>query len=438
MGTGAWVNNKIDVPGSDLALSGLDFLYGVSTGNSKAPGRKVVVIGGGNVAIDVALTAKRLGAEHVAMVCLERLEEMPAWDYEIAQAKEEGVEILNSYGPKQILSQGTSVCGIELKKCPQVFDENGKFSPVYDENDTHTLDADCVILAIGQRTQPEFFQDATEHNGRTILVGKETGNTRGNIYAGGDVVQGPSTVVQAIADGRKAADAMYIKLGGMLRRDSVQSRMPINPDSFTQKQAEKIQMLPLEKRSVELEDALGLAVQEVYEEAKRCFHCGCVAVSPSDLAPALLVLDAEIETNTRVIPAGQFFAPVVGGSTVLEKGEFVLSIRLDKSHGGTYQRYVKHRVRKSLDFPVVSLACNMTIENGIVTDAKLAYGAVYAVPIRLYEVEELIKGKKLTPELTVKAADLAVKGAQPLEENSYKVNIARALVRRTLAGAMES
>jgi NADPH-dependent glutamate synthase beta subunit-like oxidoreductase len=127
---------------------------------------KVVVIGGGNVAVDVARSAIRLGADSVEMVCLEQRYEMPALPEEVAEALEENIKINNGWGPTRILGNG-KVSGIELKRCTRVFDENGRFNPAYNENEKTTLNADQIIVAIGQAIDQESLSNmgaATERN----------------------------------------------------------------------------------------------------------------------------------------------------------------------------------------------------------------------------------------------------------------------------------
>jgi NADPH-dependent glutamate synthase beta subunit-like oxidoreductase len=131
-------------------MSGVDFLRQANKEMGKLLSGKTIVIGGGNVAIDVARTALRAGATEVEMYCLEGPDEMPAARDEIEEATKEGVTIKNCWGPKEIFVKDEKICGIVLKQCVQVFDKNGRFAPVYDENETKTVECDNVILSIGQ------------------------------------------------------------------------------------------------------------------------------------------------------------------------------------------------------------------------------------------------------------------------------------------------
>jgi len=143
---------KLKVEGADLdgIVGGLDFLRDFRLGKASKVKGRVLVIGGGSVAMDVALTALRLGASDVQAVCLEKSEEMPAFPWEIQQTLEEGIKIHNSYGVKKILGKDGKVAAVELMRCVSVFDEEGKFNPTYDENETKIMQTDMLLLAIGQ------------------------------------------------------------------------------------------------------------------------------------------------------------------------------------------------------------------------------------------------------------------------------------------------
>ena len=144
------------VPGEDAdgVQTGVEFLYRINLAESRAElSGRTVVIGGGNVAIDVARTALRSGSESVSMYCLESPEEMPAAADEVAEAREEGVIVWNGWGPKEILTEGGKVTGIVLKSATSVFNAEGRFAPVYDENECMTVPCENVLLSIGQSIQ---------------------------------------------------------------------------------------------------------------------------------------------------------------------------------------------------------------------------------------------------------------------------------------------
>lgn len=217
--TGAPVSKALQIEGSDLTgiYPGLEFLKSAKLSQAPRIEGQVVVIGGGNVAIDAAMTAVRLGARSVQMVCLECREEMPAHDWEIAQAEEEGVRIECSWGPKRFIAAGDQVAGIELKKCTRVFDEQGRFDPQYDDAETKQIKADAVVVTIGQQADADLLAHVSGLSmgpASTLKVDENFAFGLDGIFAAGDVTRGPSSVVEAIADGRRVADIIDRYLGG--------------------------------------------------------------------------------------------------------------------------------------------------------------------------------------------------------------------------------
>ena len=176
----------------------------------------------------------------------------------------------------------------------------------------------------------------------------------------------------------------------------------------------------------------GYNEEEAVAEAERCLNCGCVAVSPTDVGTALIALDAMIVTNEREILAEHFFKAAVMGSTVLEKGEIVTKIRVPQAAAGNKQIYYKHRTRKSIDFPILSIALNADMDGQKVKDIRVVFGAAAPVPKRMHQVEEFLRGKDLTRQVAEEAAALAVEDCVPLAENAYKVHLLEVLTRRTL------
>jgi heterodisulfide reductase subunit A-like polyferredoxin len=222
MAVGLHRGRKLNIEGEELpgALNGVEFLRDVALGKEVSLGQKLVVIGGGNVAIDVALTAKRLGAQDISLVCLETREEMPAWDYEIDEALEEGITIINSLGPKAFLEKGGRLTGIEFKRCSAVFDEKGVFNPKYDETDLTAMEADTAIIAIGQAGEFSFAEkegiSVTPRGGLeadpvTLQTSLEW------VFAGGDALYGPKSVVEAVACGKEAEDEVRTEAQRCLR-----------------------------------------------------------------------------------------------------------------------------------------------------------------------------------------------------------------------------
>ena len=211
---GASQGRKLGIEGEDGegVILGVDFLKNVALNKQKPLHGKVVIIGGGNVAIDVARTATRVGAESVNMYSLEKREEMPALEEEIEEAESENVIINNGYGPKRIIVKDGKVVGIEFKKCVSVFNEEGKFAPKYDENDAITVEADYVLVSIGQRIEWGKLLEGTNvklNKNNTVSVDEFYVTGESNIIAGGDCVTGPKFAIDAIASGKEGAISIH-------------------------------------------------------------------------------------------------------------------------------------------------------------------------------------------------------------------------------------
>jgi len=213
--SGANASARIPLQGGDKpgVLWGWEFLRDAALGEKFDLGRNVAVVGGGNVALDVALTAKRLGAVNVSLFCLESREEMPAHPWEIALAEEEGVIIHNSWAPKKVIGRDKAT-GLALMQCTSVFDQACNFNPAYDEEVTFKVNAETVILAVGQSAELGFLGDGVATAGPRIKVQEDLSTGRPGVFAAGDVVTGPASIIGAIAQGRRAAQEMDRYLGG--------------------------------------------------------------------------------------------------------------------------------------------------------------------------------------------------------------------------------
>nr|WP_264852282.1 FAD-dependent oxidoreductase [Clostridium sp. E14] len=212
---GAQNGRKLDIEGEDAqgVITGVEFLRNVNLGKQVNLKGNVVVMGGGNVAIDVARTAVREKVNKVEMYCLESLSEMPALEEELEEALQEEIKINNSWGPKRILHENGKVTAVEFKKCISVFDENGRFNPRYDENNTITVQADYVLLSVGQSidwgnllagSKVELNRNNTAAaNSFTYQTGEK------DIFVGGDVYTGPKFAIDAIAAGKQGAISIH-------------------------------------------------------------------------------------------------------------------------------------------------------------------------------------------------------------------------------------
>jgi len=234
LATGLPRSRKLKVEGAELqgVLWGLDFLREYNSGKKPLLGKRTVIIGGGNVAIDVARAAARSGTEDVVMACLESRETLPASPSEVEEALDEGIEVMPSWGPNRILGNDR-VTGIELMVCTSVFDEKGRFDPKFDDKKKTTLEADTIIFAIGQDADLSYItpESGIKTGRSSITVNDASMTTKEGIFAAGDIVKQPGSVVDAVAAGRKAAAAIDKYLGGNGNVDfELWARTPASPN----------------------------------------------------------------------------------------------------------------------------------------------------------------------------------------------------------------
>ncbi|MBW1672561.1 MAG: FAD-dependent oxidoreductase [Deltaproteobacteria bacterium] len=283
LGVGLHLGRELNVKGEDLEgiMQGVDFLRKVNLGEKVSIGKKVLVVGGGNVAVDVALVSLRSGAEEVTMACLEQEDEIPALDEEIEEALEEGVFILNGWGPKEFQGENGCVQGVEFMCCESVFDSSGRFNPQYDECTLKNLDVNTVILAIGQKANLDFASsaglDITASGGLKVFPETLETNIKG-VFAGGEVTTGPGALIEAISSGRKAASQIDRYLGGdgvvdpkpMLFEDSpflLEEWVPAG-------EAETLKKIPVAERKKGFDEiVMGLQKDQALYQAKRCLRC---------------------------------------------------------------------------------------------------------------------------------------------------------------------
>jgi NADPH-dependent glutamate synthase beta subunit-like oxidoreductase/CO/xanthine dehydrogenase FAD-binding subunit len=426
---GTWRSLKLGAPGEDVkgVHYALDYLARINNGEKVALGDKVVVVGGGSVAMDAARTAKRLGAPGVHVVCLECRESgtkdsMLAMEREIVEAEEEGVVVHASLGVQEIIAKNGRVTGLDTVACFSVREADGSFSPQYDTTCTAlTLDATAVIIGIGQAAE-SLLAPKTDEIG---------------VFSAGDMATGPSTVIQAVASAREAVSGIETFLTGAEIAPAESATGHVFTDSlFSETPRIAVRTLSAAERvnGIDREDVPGAEAGEIVAEAHRCFNCGCLAIGPSDVAIALVALEGSIVTTKRNIKAEDFFTAAASYSTVLEPNELIKEISIPKPPAGTRQSYDKFTLRKPIDFAIVSVASVLTVEDGVCKDARVVLGAVAPEPVRAREAEGLLKGRPITNEAASEAAKVAVAGAIPLAMNDYKVEIARTLVKRAILG----
>jgi NADPH-dependent glutamate synthase beta subunit-like oxidoreductase/CO/xanthine dehydrogenase FAD-binding subunit len=437
MACGAWKERLVGAEGEELMMSGLEFLKDSNLGTRKVPGKKVAVIGGGNAAVDVARTLLRLGAKPVIVYRRSRAE-MPAVREEVENAEEEGIKIQFLTQPVAASKRGGKIAlkCTKMKLGPP--DETGRAKPVPVAGSEFTDEFDAVMKAIGEEPDTSAIPaELLDRNGR-LKVDASTHSLGKNVFAGGDFITGPATVVAAIASGRKAAGSIDQSLGGKRRKynGNGAGRLPerFNVEYLTKTSRADTPELPVAKRvkSLVSEDVGSLDLSAVETEANRCFNCSCVAVNSSDMAPALIALEAKIKTTKRTIKAEDFFAVDGDKTTVLDDDEIVTEIEVPKPGAGTKSTFTKFALRKSIDFPIVSCAAVIQSEKGTAKAARICLNAVYNTPYRATRAEEYIKGKPINDSNAEKAANAAVTDTCPLINNSYKIQIAKTLVKRAI------
>jgi len=346
---GAKRSRALSIPNAEAigVMGGVDFLRDVSLGKEVSLGQRVIVIGGGNVAYDVARTvlrqeeydvsrtaARMAGVRQVNLVCLESLEEMPADTVEILEGQEEGVTRHNSWGPREVLVDERNgqkfVRGMKFARCTQVYDENKRFAPKFDESVTTEIGGDTVLLSVGQSADLSFID--AQHDGIEMRSPQQIVNdpatcatSAPGVFIAGDIAYGPRLMIHAIASGKQAARSVYRYLcGEEITPEEVQFHFPIERYR-REKHYERRSRLHIPTRSAEerLKSPsalveIGYNEEQALAEAGRCLDCGintifdgercilcggCVDVCPTVCLKLVsfdrLTLSPELETATR-------------------------------------------------------------------------------------------------------------------------------------------
>lgn len=309
LGIGAHKSRTLNIEGihADGILNAVDYLLNVNLGYRVELGEKIVVIGGGNVAFDVARTAARLeepssvvfsditaaldvarsavrfGAKKVDMAVLESRDQMLADDEEIHQAIEERITIHNAVGPKRIITENGKVKGLEVWDVATIFDSNGRFNPQFIPGSERVIETDSIIIAVGQSPDLSFIQPedgiAVTPGGLIKIDPKTLATSAKGVYAGGDAAFGPRILITAVADGQKAAESIDAYLGGtehaqsnikITRYDTASYQAPLG---FTQIPRQPIPNLPLDRRVGIAQVELGYNEEQAGKEGIRCLRC---------------------------------------------------------------------------------------------------------------------------------------------------------------------
>jgi NADPH-dependent glutamate synthase beta subunit-like oxidoreductase len=320
LAVGAHRSRDLSIPGVDLdgVHKGIEFLLNANLGYRFSIGQKVVVIGGGNVAMDVArsavrevlkqhpsgvegatpseeniaavatremvdvsLSALRMGAREVNIVCLERREQMPAASEEIEEAEVEGVHMHDGRGPLRVLGRDGKVVGLETIRTKSVFDAQGKFNPSFEEGSESTIECDTVILAIGQAPRLDFLtpDDGVEISPRgLIMTDRQTLMTSApGVFAGGDCVFGPRLIIDSVGDGKRIAAGIDEFLTGRKQPDpevdvEILPHHRMFPD-YMEIGRQPIPMVPLNRRTGVTEVELIYDEETAMREGRRCLRC---------------------------------------------------------------------------------------------------------------------------------------------------------------------
>jgi NADPH-dependent glutamate synthase beta subunit-like oxidoreductase len=310
---GATLGRGLDIEGgtADGVLRAIEYLINVNRGFEVDIGDRVLVIGGGDVAmdaartalradeyqsksssvsadrgssmteaLDVARTAARSGARDVIVMSLESREEMPASEFEIDEAANENITFMHRRGPGRILTESGQATGVETVGVTSVFDDTGRFAPEFDHSDLAVVDADTVILAVGQAVDVNALGDRGPRvsSRGTIDVDDSLATSLPMVWAGGDAAHGPRTLIEAIADGRRVADAIHVSFGGTAEESQPGEMVQLQQfhrlqDEYDRIPRMEVPTLPTGRRIGLAEVELGFTEEQARCEAQRCLRC---------------------------------------------------------------------------------------------------------------------------------------------------------------------
>lgn len=368
LGIGATLGRGLDIEGAeaDGVFKAIEFLINMNRGFEVSVGERVVVIGGGDVAMDAARTAlraseyagsrdaedageqaaaydaddeqatmtlsidaarsaARAGAREVTVISLESEEELPAHEFEVDEAKVEGIRFVHRRGPARILTRDGRTSGLETIGVESVFDEEGRFAPVFDRDDVAVFDADTVILAIGQAIDLEALgPDGPEISPRrTIAVDSDTGATSlGGVWSGGDAAKGPRTLIDAIADGRRSAAAIHRSFGGTDPERTEGKMVQLRQfhrleDTYDRYDRIAVPTLDTGRRIGLAEVETGFTPDQARCEAARCLRCFANILLDVDRC-VLCALCADVcPVNVISLVSSEEVDPTVSGGTAL-------------------------------------------------------------------------------------------------------------------------
>ncbi len=286
---------RLPVPGGDAenVISGVDFMRDVNLRDKKPLSGRVVVIGGGNIAADVARTAVRCGAENVSLYCLEGYDEMPMGEEDRSECERDGVAIYAGWGPREVSVEGGKAAGVSFVKCLKVRDENGRFAPVYDENTVQVAPCTTVLFCIGQKAEWRELLSGTavefDPNGTAKADPVTYQTAEADIFVGGDAFTGQKFAIDAIAAGKQGAVSLHRFVQGATltigrdRRQFIEldkKSALIAVDSYDNTPRQRVGYNEV-LRNTFRDERVAFTAQQVRAETARCLGCGASIVDPN-------------------------------------------------------------------------------------------------------------------------------------------------------------
>ena len=286
---------RLPVPGGDAenVISGVDFMRDVNLRDKKSLSGRVVVIGGGNIAADVARTAVRCGAENVSLYCLEGYDEMPMGEEDRSECERDGVAVYAGWGPREVSVEGGKAAGVSFVKCLKVKDENGRFAPVYDENTVQVAPCTTVLFCIGQKAEWRELLSGTavefDPNGTAKADPVTYQTAEADIFVGGDAFTGQKFAIDAIAAGKQGAASLHRFVQGATltigrdRRQFIEldkKSALIAVDSYDNTPRQRVGYNEA-LRNTFRDERVAFTAQQVRAETARCLGCGASIVDPN-------------------------------------------------------------------------------------------------------------------------------------------------------------
>ena len=286
---------RLPVPGGDAenVISGVDFMRDVNLRDKKSLSGRVVVIGGGNIAADVARTAVRCGAENVSLYCLEGYDEMPMGEEDRSECERDGVAVYAGWGPREVSVEGGKAAGVSFVKCLKVKDENGRFAPVYDENTVQVAPCTAVLFCIGQKAEWRELLSGTavefDPNGTAKADPVTYQTAEADIFVGGDAFTGQKFAIDAIAAGKQGAVSLHRFVQGATltigrdRRQFIEldkKSALIAVDSYDNTPRQRVGYNEA-LRNTFRDERVVFTAQQVRAETARCLGCGASIVDPN-------------------------------------------------------------------------------------------------------------------------------------------------------------